>query len=55
MEFGPDATFALDLRDDAAADAFLKEHTPGAGAVRLLRAAAAVDAVLGGSAARCRG
>jgi hypothetical protein len=26
MEFGPDATFHLDLRDDAKADAFLKEH-----------------------------
>jgi polysaccharide pyruvyl transferase WcaK-like protein len=25
--FGPDATFALDLRDDKAADAFLAEHT----------------------------
>jgi polysaccharide pyruvyl transferase WcaK-like protein len=31
MEFGPDATFALDLRDDAAAAALLKQHglTPG--------------------------
>jgi polysaccharide pyruvyl transferase WcaK-like protein len=26
MDFGPDATFALDLRDDAAADKLLKEH-----------------------------
>ncbi|QEL14695.1 polysaccharide pyruvyl transferase family protein [Limnoglobus roseus] len=26
MEFGPDATFALDLRDDAAAGKLLKEH-----------------------------
>jgi polysaccharide pyruvyl transferase WcaK-like protein len=25
-EFGPDATFALDLRDDARADAFLRDH-----------------------------
>ena len=25
-EFGPDATFALDLRDDARAEAFLREH-----------------------------
>lgn len=27
MEFGPDATFHLDLRDDARAEAFLKEHS----------------------------
>ncbi|MCO8121587.1 polysaccharide pyruvyl transferase family protein [Stieleria sp. TO1_6] len=26
MEFGPDAAFACDLRDDAKADAFLKQH-----------------------------
>ncbi len=26
MDFGPDATFLLDLRDDAKADAFLHEH-----------------------------
>jgi hypothetical protein len=26
MEFGPDGAFACDLRNDAAADAFLKEH-----------------------------
>lgn len=26
MDFGPDATFALDLRDEAAADKLLKEH-----------------------------
>lgn len=26
MDFGPDATFALDLRDDAAADKLLKQH-----------------------------
>ncbi len=26
MDFGPDATFALDLRDDARAEAFLKEN-----------------------------
>lgn len=26
MEFGPDATFALDLRDDARADAFLRQQ-----------------------------
>ena len=26
MEFGPDATFAIDLRDDAAATALLKQH-----------------------------
>src|SRR5262249_15433751 len=26
MAFGPDATFVLDLRDDAAADAFLRRH-----------------------------
>ena len=26
QEFGPDATFALDLRDDARADAFLRDH-----------------------------
>lgn len=26
MEFGPDATFALDLRDDTAADKLLREH-----------------------------
>lgn len=26
MAFGPDATFLLDLRDDAKADAFLREH-----------------------------
>ncbi len=26
MEFGPDGAFACDLRDDARADAFLKEH-----------------------------
>ncbi len=26
MEFGPDAAFATDLRDDASAEAFLKEH-----------------------------
>jgi polysaccharide pyruvyl transferase WcaK-like protein len=26
QEFGPDATFVVDLRDDAKADAFLKEH-----------------------------
>ena len=29
--FGPDATFALDLRDDAAADKLLKEHELEAG------------------------
>lgn len=31
MEFGPDGAFATDLRDDPAADRFLKEHdlTPG--------------------------
>ena len=31
MEFGPDATFAIDLRDDAAAAALLKQHdlSPG--------------------------
>jgi polysaccharide pyruvyl transferase WcaK-like protein len=29
--FGPDATFALDLRDDAAADKLLKEHKLEAG------------------------
>ncbi|MDP7162027.1 MAG: polysaccharide pyruvyl transferase family protein [Phycisphaerae bacterium] len=26
MEFGPDSTFALDLRDEPAADTFLKQH-----------------------------
>jgi len=26
LDFGPDATFAVDLRDDAAAEALLKEH-----------------------------
>jgi polysaccharide pyruvyl transferase WcaK-like protein len=31
MEFGPDATFHLDLRDDAKAEAFLKEHGLEAG------------------------
>lgn len=30
-DFGPDATFALDLRDDAAADKLLKEHKLEAG------------------------
>ena len=31
IEFGPDATFAIDLRDDAAALALLKEHKMEAG------------------------
>jgi polysaccharide pyruvyl transferase WcaK-like protein len=31
MAFGPDATFALDLRDEAAADKLLKEHQLEAG------------------------
>jgi len=31
QEFGPDATFALDLRDDARADAFLRDHGLEAG------------------------
>jgi polysaccharide pyruvyl transferase WcaK-like protein len=31
QEFGPDATFALDLRDDARAEAFLRDHGLEAG------------------------
>lgn len=31
MEFGPDATFALDLKDESKADAILKEHELEAG------------------------
>ena len=31
MEFGPDGAFAVDLRNDAAADRFLKEHDLGPG------------------------
>ncbi len=31
IEFGPDATFAIDLRDEAAADALLKQHGLEAG------------------------
>ena len=41
MEFGPDGAFAVDLRDDAAADAFLKANELEEGQVPLLHPAAA--------------